>query len=79
LKYGNCWLFALPKWLKNPRKTYLVIRLSHHIPVPHVFFAKSISELEVEEYQPLNPKEGWRAIFHKFWYRGRIRKGKGEE
>jgi hypothetical protein len=82
MKYGNCWVYALPKWLRHPWTTYLVIRFVRkpNLPIPHVFFAKSIAGLEVEEFQPIERKPvWWKAIFHKLWYRGRIRKGWGEE
>jgi hypothetical protein len=40
---------------------------------------RSIEGLEVEEFQPIAPKRGWRAFFHAFRFEGRLRKGKGEE
>ncbi len=79
MKYGNCWLYALPKWLKNPRKTYLIIRMSKYTFWPHVFFAESIDDIEVEEFQPLKPQKSLWGIFHALCFKGRVRKGKGEE
>lgn len=76
---GNCWTYALPKWWKNPRGTYLVIRLSKYTFWPHVFFAPSIDDLYVEEGKPLEPQRGFWAAFAAICFRMRIRKGKGEE
>lgn len=76
---GNCWAFAYPKWVKNPRKTYLAIRLNAFAIVPHVFFAESIKNLKVEEFKPIGPIKGWKAIIDSFWFKGKIRKGLGEE
>lgn len=76
---GNCWAFVYPKWVKNPQKTYLVVRLSAHAVVPHVFFAESINNLDVEEFNPVQPIRGWKAIIDSFWFKGKIRIGKGEE
>lgn len=79
MRYGNCWTYALPRWLRNPRGSYLVVRMSKHAFWPHVFLAHSIDGLEVEEFKPVKPKEGVRAWFHAIIYEGRVRKGKGEE
>ncbi len=82
-RWGNCWTFAVPKWIKSPRNSYLVIRLTRHTWVPHVFFAQSIDGLEVEEFKPLRPvRGGWflrKFPLHTLIFRGRVRKGKGEE
>lgn len=75
----NCWAFAFPKWLRNPKHSYLVVRLSKYTLIPHVFFAESIEDLEVEEYKPIRPKLGMRAFVNKLWFKGKIRKGFGEE
>lgn len=77
---GNCWSFAFPRWLDDPSKSYLVVRTTHHrAPIAHVQFAPSIEGLEVEEFVPLNPQRGWKAIINSFWFKGKIRKGLGEE
>jgi hypothetical protein len=76
---GNCWTYALPKWWKRPRDTYLIVRLSRHTFWPHVFFCESLENTEVEEFKPLEPQRGWRAWFGAIVFRGRVRKGRGEE
>lgn len=76
---GNCWLYALPRWLKNPSGSYLVVRKSRHSFWPHVMLAQSIEDLEVEEFVPVKPKSGWRATFHALIYEGKVRRGKGEK
>jgi hypothetical protein len=75
---GNCWSFAIPKWLMNPSGTYLVVSLSRHVPVPHVRFAPSIAGLYVEELQPAAPRKGFRGILDSFWFRGKANKGQSE-
>ena len=76
----NCWAFAFAKWLEQgPRETYLIVNLSPHGPIPHVRFAKSINGLEVSELKPLKPRKGFRAIIDSIKFKGRVRKGKGEE
>lgn len=82
MKYGNCWIYALKLWFKNPRKTYLVVRISKHSWVPHVFFAPTIDKLYVEEFKPVVNVKKW---YYRWFpigtlvFRGRERKGIGEE
>lgn len=76
---GNCWSFAIPKWLKQPKETYLVIDMSRHAKVAHVRFAPSIEGLYVEELKPAKPQRGLKGLADSLWFRGRIRKGQGEE
>jgi hypothetical protein len=86
---GNCWSHEIPKWLVNgPWLTYIVIRLSRgrtrggretRILWPHVFFARSISDLSVEEFKPVRRLPGWKGYFGAVWFRGRVRMGRGEE
>lgn len=76
---GNCWSYVVPRWLIDPRHTYLIIRLSRSVSVPHVFFAKSIDGLNVEEFYPLNRLFGWKAWIDAIWYLGKVRKGVGEK
>lgn len=75
---GMCWTFAIPKWLVDPRHSYLVIRLSKSNFWPHVFYAASIDGLAVEEFAPLKRLHGWKSIFAAVWFKGKVRKGKGE-
>ena len=79
MRYGNCWLYAVPRWLKNPRRTYLVVRVSKHGFWPHVFFAESIDGLEVEEFRPVKPQQGIIGFLHAIFFKGWVRKGKGEQ
>lgn len=76
---GNCWSYAIPLWLKAPRKTYLVVDVSRFAPVPHVRFAQSIDGLMVREFKPARPQRGFKGVLDSFWFRGRIRVGKGKE
>jgi hypothetical protein len=57
----------------------LIVRLSKHTFWPHVFFCESIENTEVEEFKPVEPQEGFWAAFAALVFRGRIRKGMGEE
>ena len=76
----NCFAYVIPKWLfAGTGKSYIIIRMSKHTVVPHIFFAKSIRGVHMEEFRPLEPRPGWRGFFHSFWHKGRIRKGEGEE
>jgi hypothetical protein len=76
----NCWSFAVARWLEaGTADHYLITRRSRHAMVPHVFFADSIEGIEVEELKPLKPQRGWKGFFNSFNFKGRIRKGKGEE
>ena len=77
MAYSNCWFYAFPKWLKNPRRTYLVIRMSHYGWWPHVFFTESIENLDVQEFQPIYKPKGIISLW-KLLYKGKERKGKGE-
>lgn len=93
MQWGNCWFYALPKWLKNPRQTYLIIRLTREpswIPILHVMFAESIKNTEVSEFKPSQ----WtkkkviygplgllfrRIPLYSLFFHGRTRTGLGEE
>jgi hypothetical protein len=75
---GNCWSFAIPKWLRQPRKTYLVIDMSRHAKVAHVRFAPSIDGLYVEELKPAKPQRGFKGLMDSLWFDGRIRKDVGD-
>jgi hypothetical protein len=92
VKWGNCWFYALPRWLKNPSKTYLIIRLSHEswFPILHVFFARSIAHTEVEEFKPSHWTKkhfirgplglAFKIVpIYAILFHGRIRHGLGEE
>ena len=76
---SNCWGFAVPRFLHSPADSYLVVSKSRYTVVPHVSFAPSIEDFYVEEFKPLEPKRGWSGILDALWFRGRVRKGKGEE
>lgn len=78
MKSGNCWIFAVRRWIKRPRTTYLVIRISKHGIWPHMFFAKSIEGIDVEEFVPRRPRRGIVGFFHAIFYSGRVRTQSGE-
>jgi hypothetical protein len=75
----NCWSFAIPKWLRQPRETYLVIDMSRHAKVAHVRFAPSIDGLYVEELKPSKPQRGLKGLLDSLWFAGRIRKDVGDK
>lgn len=68
---SNCWAVALPRWLRDPEATYLVVSKSRHTFVPHVGFAESVDELI--EYKPLRPRRGFRGVIDSFWFRGQLK------
>lgn len=41
-------------------------------------FTESIAELQVEEFVPNKPQRGLRGFFNAIWFKGHVRKGKGE-
>ena len=73
--YGNCWSFAVGKWLKDPRYTYLVVRMSRHANVPHVMFSESMSGANLQEFVPLKPQYGFKGFIDSLWFKGHVRKG----
>lgn len=81
MKWGNCWTYAIKRWIEEgPASSYIIMRFSKRAPhVLHAFFTKSIENTEVEEYYAKEPKQGWRAWLHAPWFKGKIRKGIGEE
>lgn len=77
---GNCWAFAIPKWLKaGTFDTAIRIRKSEHAIVPHVqFMPKPLADY-IEECNPVSPRRGAMGFFTSFWHKGKIRRGIGEE
>jgi len=78
VRYGNCWLWALPRWLRG-QKRYLIVRKSLHTIWPHVMLTDDISQVDVEEFTAEKPSKGLLGFLHAPFFKGRIRKGKGEE
>lgn len=78
MKRGNCWLWALPRWLKNPAGSYLIVRKSRYSIWPHVMLTSSIEDVDVQEYVPLKPQRGVIGFFRAIYFRGYVRKGKGD-
>jgi hypothetical protein len=74
---GNCWSFAVPKFLRSPRIAGLLVSLSVHTAVPHVRYVRDVQQFEFEEFVPVQPLKGWRAIRDSFWFRGISRKRGG--
>jgi hypothetical protein len=68
----------MPRWLRG-EKRYLIVRKSLLTFWPHVMLTDSIEGIEVEEFKPLHPIKGWRAMFAAIVFKGRVRVGKGEE
>lgn len=78
MRYGNCWLWALPRWLRGERR-YLIVRKSNHTIWPHVMLTDDISQVQIEEFTADEVKKGWRAFFHALVFKGHVRNGKGDE
>lgn len=83
MKFGNCWIYAVRRWLKEgTADSYLIIRRSRHSWVWHVMWSPSIEHNYIEEFKPRKPKHGllWRLFpLYGICFRGRIRRGWGEE
>lgn len=84
MRWGNCWLYALPKWFKNYFKGFwLSIRKSKNSWVPHVVVSKNLNGVEVEEYVPCDPvvpTKWWHHLaLHTLIFKGRVRKGPAKE
>ena len=77
MRFGNCWLYALPRWLLGKQR-YLIVRKSNHAIWPHVMLTDDISSVEIEEFTADKPLKGWRGFFHAPFFRGHVRKGKDE-
>lgn len=72
--YGNCWTFAMPKWVEHGG--YLLIRpadgqrILNYIKVPHVAWVKNLDPkcVEVEQYSPVTRYSTnifpWYALFY---------------
>jgi len=75
---GNCWTYALRRW-RYKEGQYLVIRKSRFVFWPHCFLADNIVDLEVEEFKPIAPQHGRFAWIKAIIFKGRVRKGRGEE
>jgi hypothetical protein len=77
VRYGNCWLWALPRWLRG-KKRYLIVRKSNHTIWPHVMLTDDLRDVEIEEFTADEVKKGWKAFFHAPFFKGHVRKGKDE-
>jgi hypothetical protein len=80
MRYSNCLIFALMLWRRQGG--YLIVRKSRTTWVPHFMRAKTIEGLDIVEYKPVNPKTGrlFRLFpLHVLLFRGRVRRGAGEE
>ena len=78
MRYGNCWLWALPRFFSG-KKRYLIVRKSRYTFWPHAMLTDDISECEVEEYKPDEPQMGFWSFLMAIIFKGHVRKGKGEE
>ena len=60
----------------------MIVRKSRHTWVPHFMWARSIEGLDIVEYKPVVPRHGllFRLLpLHVILFRGRVRRGQGEE
>lgn len=72
MKYGNCWLHALPRWFRQGG--YLVVCWSPRNPfVPHAMHCDSMAGVEVTEYVPITPRTGLVGVLCSFLFAGRVR------
>lgn len=77
---SNCLIVALVLWWR--RGGYVIVRKSRTTWIPHFMWARSIDGVEIVEYKPVRPVQHplLRLLpVHVLLFRGRIRKGKGEE
>lgn len=72
--HGNCWSYAVPKFLLMPTISGLLVTLSEHAPVPHVRYVPVARAVSFEEAVPVEPKKGLQGVMDSFWYELRIRK-----
>lgn len=78
-EYGNCWLHALPLWVKDGG--YLLIRPADGqrflgvFCVPHVMHVTKLPRrgVELTQYVPVTRKSGQCWPKHVLYYRGEIR------
>lgn len=80
MRYSNCLIVALALWWRHGG--YVIVRRSRYTWVPHFMWAKSIEGLEIVEYKPVTPRRS--LLFkllpiHVVLFRGRMRRGVGEE
>lgn len=77
---SNCLIVALALWWR--RGGYVIVRKSRTTWIPHFMWARSIEGVEIVEYKPVRPVRHplLRLLpVHVILFRGRIRKGRGEE
>lgn len=80
--WGNCFLWAIPKWLKGYfQGKSLVIRKSLISWVPHAMIVDCVDGMEIEEHIPVHfavPQNKFLAKIpiHTIIFRGKIRRGK---
>lgn len=72
MRWGNCWIFALPRWWRRGG-ALVVIRSPRNRNIPHAMWAPDASGLAVEEFVPDRPREGVFGLLHSLWFRGRVR------
>ena len=79
-KYGNCWSYVGPKWVKHGG--YLFVRPADGqrflkwLPVLHVGWVKNLDPrcVEIEQYAPIERKQGRFMPWHVFYYKGEIKR-----
>ena len=80
---SNCLFWALRRWFRaGTSDSYLIIRKSRHTWLPHVMWTRSIADVYVEEFKPVDPAQGkfFRTVpLPALMFRGRERTGWGEE
>jgi len=89
--WTNCVAHAVRLWWRNPRDTYLIVRLTKEggFPAPHVMFTDSIESVSVSEFKPTaatlrfirGPLRHLLYLFpvYALLFQGRVREGLGEE
>ena len=70
MRWGNCLLFALWRWVT--RGGYLILRRSHHGWWLHVLWSPDLRDARLEHYVPRAYARPWWAWGHKVLFRGTV-------
>lgn len=72
MRFGNCWLYALPLFLS--KGGYLVVCWSpRNRLIPHAMWTQDLQGVEVHEFIPDHPRTGLFGLLFAILFRGRVR------